>query len=241
MKISVIIPTHNEEEHIATALSAIFEQDHPDFEVIIIDNANTDKTLEIAKKFPVRIVSETRRGTMWACERGRQDARGDIVVRMDADCIPPKDWLSRGAAHFIDPKISGVSGPYDYHDADLLFRKSSIYFQYVVYKGVNFLLQRIPGRGGVMIGGNSFFRAKSLAAAGGFNTDIYFYGDDTDSAKRVSKHGKVVFNNGLVMKTSARRFHKEGILKLQFKYIIPFFKVIFYGSKRLSKEYKGYK
>ncbi|MCX6718840.1 MAG: glycosyltransferase family 2 protein [Candidatus Taylorbacteria bacterium] len=215
----------------------MFQQDHPDFEVIIIDNANTDKTLEIAKRFPVRIVSETRRGTMWACERGRQEARGEIIVRMDADCIPGKDWLSQGASFFENEKVVGVSGPYDYHDAKSFFRITSLHFQKTIYKLVNFLLQLVPGRGGVMLGGNSFFRAKSLAAAGGFNTDIYFYGDDTDSAKRVSKHGKVVFNNSLVMKTSARRFHKEGILKLQIKYIIPFLKVIFYGSKRLPKEF----
>jgi glycosyltransferase involved in cell wall biosynthesis len=228
MKISVIIPTHNEEEHIAEALKAILKQDYPSFEVIVVDNASTDRTAEIVRQFPVNLVSEWRQGTLRACESGRAEATGDIIARMDADCLPDYDWLSRGAKHFEKKEIVAASGPYDYYDASLFFNKTSLLAQRYVYKFFSYLLQ-LPfiKRGAVMIGGNSLMRADVLAKAGGFNTSITFYGDDTDTARRVAKHGKVIFDPNLIIKTSARRFKKEGVLALQAKYIYHFLKALY--------------
>ena len=226
MKISVIIPAHNEEKYIERTLEAILAQDYPDFEVIVIDNASTDKTSEIVKSFPkVKLVSESRKGTMWACERGRQEATGEIIVRMDADCVPEKKWLSKGAILFKDDQVAGVSGPYDYYDADKLFRFSSIHFQRFIYRLTNFLVQFF-NKGAVMIGGNSFMRASALARAGGFNTLITFWGDDSDTAKRLVRQGKVIFDPNLVILASARRMKKDGSFNLTVRYMYHFFKVI---------------
>jgi glycosyltransferase involved in cell wall biosynthesis len=231
MKISVIIPAYNEEKYLSKTLEAILAQDYLDFEVIVVDNASTDKTAEIARLFPkVKVVSESRKGTMWACERGRKEATGEIIVRMDADCLPEKDWLAKGSAFFKDDKVVGVSGPYDYYDAEKLFRYFSVHFQKILYSLANILVRAMKN-GGVMIGGNSFMRANTLANAGGFNTSFIFYGDDTDTAIRLSRHGRIVFNSTLVMKTSSRRFKKEGATSLTARYIFHFFKVIFSSSK----------
>ena len=98
--ISIIIPAYNEEAFLAATLQAIFSQDYEHFEVLVVDNGSSDRTAEIARTFPVRLLHEKRQGTMWACECGRKQATGDIIVRMDADCLPPSDWLRRGVAHF---------------------------------------------------------------------------------------------------------------------------------------------
>src|ERR1035437_5008129 len=130
MKISVIIPAYNEEKYLNKTLEAILAQDYPDFEVIVVDNASTEKTAEIAKSFTnIKVVYESRGGTMLACESGLQEAKGEIIVRMDADCVPHTDWLSKGDTHFLDKKVVAVSGPYDYFDAGDFSRYSSIYFQ----------------------------------------------------------------------------------------------------------------
>jgi len=232
MKISVIIPAHNEERYLGDTLRAILAQDHPDYEVIVVDNASVDRTAEIARSFipMVRVLFEGRKGTMWACERGRQEASGEIIVRMDADCLPEKDWLSRGSAHFSDPGVSAVSGPYDYHDAGPSFRFISMAFQRSLYGLFNGLAQAFD-RGGVIIGGNSFMKAAALEKSGGFNTELTFYGDDTDTAIRVSRHGRIIFSPTVVMKTSARRFKDEGVIRLQSRYIYHFFRVL---AKRKS-------
>ena len=68
-------------------------------------------------------------------------------------------------------------------------------------------------------------RAETVKSFGGFNTDIAFYGDDTDTAKRLSKKGKVVFDNDLMIEGSFRRLKKEGKIKIPLTYIFYFFKV----------------
>ncbi|MDR3558083.1 MAG: glycosyltransferase family A protein [Candidatus Pacebacteria bacterium] len=228
MKISVIIPAHNEEKYLSDTLEAILAQDYPDYEVIVIDNASTDKTSEIAESFKrVKVLHESRKGTMWACECGRKEATGEIIVRMDADCLPEKDWLSKGAAFFKDESIVVVSGPYDYHDASPFFRKMSMMVQKYIYLPLNVMMQKMKIQIGITLGGNTFIRSSDLQSIGGFNTDITFYGDDTDLPKRMSHKGKVVFHKSITNKTSARRFKNDGILRVQARYLFHFFKVIF--------------
>jgi len=228
MKLSVVIPAHNEEKDIAHTIQAVLAQDYSDFEIIVVDNASTDRTTEIALQFPIKVVRESRKGLLWARECGRKNATGEIVVNIDADCLPEKNWLSRGVAGFKNSGIVAVTGPYDYYDGDAVFRTISLLSQKHIYHAVSLFLQ-LPfvRRGAVLIGGNNFIRASALENAGGYNTALVFYGEDTDTAKRVSRYGKVFFDKKLIMKTSARRFKSEGTFKITVKYLFHFFKVIF--------------
>lgn len=229
MKISVIIPAHNEAKIIAKTLRAIGQQDYSDYEIILVDNNSTDETAAVAASFPgIEVLSEKRKGTMWACECGRQAAKGEIIARLDADCLPEPDWLSRGAAYFANPKVAAVSGPYDYYDAAWLPRFSSLFIQKTVYVLVNNLL-RLIGRGGITLGGNTFIRASILSQMGGFNTAITFYGDDTDTAKRAARYGRVIFSPRLTMATLAPGAERHGDdqgLKKVLIYLVHFFRVI---------------
>jgi glycosyltransferase involved in cell wall biosynthesis len=225
MKVSIIIPAYNEEKRVGKALTALLAQNYTDFEIIVVDNASSDRTAEIAKKFPVKVVSESRKGTMWACERGRKDASGDIIVRMDADCEPEPDWLRKGVSFFQDNSVAAVSGPYEFSDGSIFFKTTSLISQKTFYVLTNTITQ-LFNLGGVMLGGNSFMRSDALKKAGGFNTAITFYGDDADTAKRLSHHGRIIFSPRVVMKTSARRFENEGTLRTSGRYLFYFFKTI---------------
>lgn len=227
MKISVVIPAHNEEKSIASTLKAVLAQDYKNFEVIVVDNASIDRTSEVAKQFPVKVVHESRKGLLWARECGRVNATGEIIVNIDADCLPDKDWLSRGVSNFKDGVVA-VTGPYDYYDGDRIFRFVSLFVQKHIYHLMNHTIQ-FTKHGAVLIGGNNFIRADVIKKAGGYNTKLVFYGEDTDTAKRVFKYGKVVFDKKLQMKTSARRFKQEGTLKITFKYLFHFFKIVLGG------------
>jgi glycosyltransferase involved in cell wall biosynthesis len=225
MKASIVIPAYNEEGNIARTLEAVLNQDYHNFEVIVIDNASSDKTGDIARSFPVKVSYEPKKGTMSACERGRNEATGDIIVRMDADCLPETQWLKSGIKFFKNSGIVAVSGPYDYYDGSFMFRYPSLLAQKYIYRWVNETL-RVTNYGGVMVGGNSFFRADALQSIGGFNTNITFYGDEIDTAKKLSLLGKILYDSNLIMKTSARRFKKEGTLTLLAKYWYYFLKGI---------------
>lgn len=85
-KISIIIPTWNEEKNIANVLSSLIEKHE---NIIIVDDGSSDKTVEIAKQFPVTILSHIiNRGQGASLQTGNEYAisRGaDIIVHFDGD------------------------------------------------------------------------------------------------------------------------------------------------------------
>ncbi|KPD32557.1 glycosyl transferase [Thermus scotoductus] len=99
MRISVVIPAHNEEAFLPKALQAVLAQTLPPFEVIVVDNASTDRTREVAERFGVRVVYCPRKGVAYARQAGLLAARGEWVAMTDADSIPLPTWLQTLARH----------------------------------------------------------------------------------------------------------------------------------------------
>ncbi len=224
MKASIIIPAYNEEERIADVITSALMQNYPSFEIIVVNNHSTDRTKEIAVTFPVTVIDEQRKGLLYAREAGRKQSSGEIIANLDADCLPEKDWLFSGAAHFADEKVIAVSGPYLYHDLGLFAQKFFLLtFQYIS-RPMNTIMQ-LPfiKRGGVLVGGNTFIRASVLEKTNGYEQSDDFYGEDTNTAKRISPHGRINFDADLIMKTSGRRFNSEGFMALSRRYFIAFF------------------
>lgn len=113
LRVSVVIPIYNEEKHIFDCLTALGNLTVKPYEIMLVDNGCTDKTIAIAKQFPVRVIKEPMKGITYARTRGFNSAKGDIIARIDADTMVRPDWLSRIQQHFMrDPQLVGVGGTY---------------------------------------------------------------------------------------------------------------------------------
>lgn len=94
LRLSIVIPAYNEERHLPACLDAIARQTSPVLEAIVVDNNSSDKTAEIARRYPfVRVVRETQQGRVFARNAGFDAVRGDIIGRIDADIILPDNWV----------------------------------------------------------------------------------------------------------------------------------------------------
>jgi glycosyltransferase involved in cell wall biosynthesis len=238
MKVSIVIPAHNEEAYLAQTIRSALAQDYSDFEVIVVNNASTDRTEEIAKEFPnITLINESRMGLPRAREAGRLAASGGIIANMDADCLPDSDWLAKGSVYFSDASVAAVSGPYDYYDTGPVVRYVFLYTQMSIFWLTSKVIQ-LPGirAGALMTGGNNLIRSEALNKVGGYNTALTFYGEDTDIAQRIQKIGKVKFLPALKMRTSGRRLRKEGILKIPTRYTMNFFWIVFF-KKPFTKNF----
>ncbi len=90
MKISVVIPTMNEEESIGEVLDEVKKALRGrDYEIIIVDTKSTDRTREIALSKGAKVIDEPRRGYGRAYKTGFEAAEGDIIATLDADCTYP--------------------------------------------------------------------------------------------------------------------------------------------------------
>jgi glycosyltransferase involved in cell wall biosynthesis len=100
-RVSIIIPAYNEERYLGRCLDSVATQVEEPFEVIVVDNNSTDKTVEIARSYPfVKVVSESEQGRVYARNAGFAAAEGDVLGRIDADAVLPSDWTAHVADYF---------------------------------------------------------------------------------------------------------------------------------------------
>ena len=103
-EISIIVRTKNEERWIAHCLLMLYQQDYSDFEVILVDNASIDHTVQVAKRFPLAAVINIDKFLPGrALNEGIRASSGRFIVCLSAHCIPKnKDWLSCLRRNFDD-------------------------------------------------------------------------------------------------------------------------------------------
>jgi glycosyltransferase involved in cell wall biosynthesis len=113
-KASIIVRCYNEREHIGKLLHGLFQQQLDDFEVLLVDSGSTDRTLEVARQYPIEDVvyidpAEFSFGR--ALNRGCEAASGDFYVFASAHVYPTRStWLETLLEKFEDPDVARVYG-----------------------------------------------------------------------------------------------------------------------------------
>jgi glycosyltransferase involved in cell wall biosynthesis len=91
--VSVVIPAYNAERTLGSVLDSLFAQSRPLGEVIVVDDGSTDETATVARGRGVRLVNTQGRGSAGGARNaGWREARGSVVVFLDADVVPAPDW-----------------------------------------------------------------------------------------------------------------------------------------------------
>lgn len=85
--ISIIIPNYNQGQFLLEAIESALNQTYDDFEVIVVNDGSTDNSLEIVRKYPVRIIDQTNKGLASARNTGIMNSKGDYLLFLDADDI----------------------------------------------------------------------------------------------------------------------------------------------------------
>ena len=224
--ISFVVPAYNEAKNLAHTLAAIIAEIKRSgcvAEVIVVNNASTDDTGDVAASFPdVIVVDEPQKGLVQARRAGFQRATGALVANVDADTIVTQGWLNRVREEFRrHPGLVALSGPYIYYDVPKATRAAVRAF-YVMGYGFYVLNRFVLRVGSMLQGGNFVVRRSALEAIGGYNPLFSFYGEDTDLARRLNTVGAVKFTFRLPAFSSGRRLLEEGLLKIGLRYAMNF-------------------
>jgi glycosyltransferase involved in cell wall biosynthesis len=107
-KVSVIIPTMNEERSIGEVLDSI-PKGFADVEVIVVDTNSKDRTVEIAKSKGAKVIGEPRRGYGRAYKTGFENARGEIIVTLDGDSTYPAEAIPDLVKTLIDEGLDFIT------------------------------------------------------------------------------------------------------------------------------------
>ncbi|MDE2001676.1 MAG: glycosyltransferase family 2 protein [Patescibacteria group bacterium] len=245
MKLSFVIPAHNEEKFIGECLKSVLKEvgeKHPDrVEIIVVNNNSTDDTGKVAGAFKnVKVVDETKKGLSAARHAGYLAATGDLIANIDADTVLTPGWIDKVFAAFEkNEKLVGFSGPYIYYDLSPLANIGVRAFYYLGF--LTSLANRfILNKGAMLQGGNFVVRRSALDKIGGYNLEFEFYGEDTDIARRLHTVGDVVFSFKLPMYTSGRRLQEEGVVTMGLKYGANYVWTLVF-KKPLTKKVKNIK
>lgn len=195
--ISIIIPARNEEKNISNCLESIANQTYPKelYEVIVIDDHSSDSTAEIVTTFSgknIRLIkledftdnSILNSYKKKAVETGIGQAKGNLVITTDADCIALPSWLEIIASYYEKTKAVFIVAPVMFIDpaAGLSFQKKF----FAIFQSLDFMmLQGITGASvfkkihNMCNGANLAYEKKVFYEVGGFEgIDNIASGDD---------------------------------------------------------------
>ena len=156
LRLSAIICGYNEEKLLAAALHSLFAQTRLPDEVIVVNNASTDRTRAIAEGFPrVTVVDEPAKRLVKARARGLREAKGDILVYVDAACRAPVMLFERMERRFLsDPKVVAITGPYRFYDWDWMGVAGPACYDYTLAPLAQFSAHYILRIGALLYGAN---------------------------------------------------------------------------------------
>lgn len=194
--ISIIIPAFNEGKYIERCLNSVSIQScRFPYEIIIANNNSSDTTVEICKKYNVRIVNEKRKGYVYAAIKGIGYANAPIIAMTDADTIVPYNWLEEIYKTYSSQKDAiAVGGGFEYYDGPIIIR---CFIKFINSINPKILVSSLSGM-------NMSFKKASYIKVGGFSEHINLQAD-TYLGNKFYTEGRVIFLKKNTVRSSARR------------------------------------
>jgi len=218
--LSVVIPTLNSASTISLTLKSIFNNDFPRglFEVIVVDNGSSDGTVEVARRYPVKVFHCPKRGIGPPRNLGARMAEGDILCFTDSDCIVERDWLRKILSFFEEnPEADGVGGPvlpYPCSQNKVQRLTGELFVEDQGYpKEVTKV--KFGSTHGIIFGANSAYKKKALLSVGGYSEPG---GSNLELAWRLILKGWNLFFNPEIRVYHIFPTSLKSIIKQQFRW-----------------------
>jgi glycosyltransferase involved in cell wall biosynthesis len=208
MRISIVIPTLNEEKDLPRLLQSIENQTFKDYEIIIADAGSKDKTLEIAKQYNARVVE----GGMPAVGRnsGAKAANGDFLFFFDADVKLPEDFLKKAYLEMQKRYLDLATCKFN----PLSEKRIDKVMHEITNLGIKIYQFTDPHAFGFCI----FVSRRLFNRTRGFDESIRFM-EDADFVKRASKYRSLRVLRTTSIYASIRRFEREGRFRMLMKFM----------------------
>lgn len=208
MTISIVVPTLNEERNVCSLIEAIRRQTCPADELLIVDGGSDDATVRLASEFDDVKVLSGQPPVGAQRQLGLQNATGDIVVFLDADTVPPPDFIGRCVKEMEVRRLDIACPWYKPYPSS-----PTISAVFLCFNLLFVALQRLlaSGAGGCILAKREF-----AMRVGGFRSDLVY--EDIEFIRRASRRGRF----GIVrpsIPVSDRRFREFGVGKTLLKYL----------------------
>jgi cellulose synthase/poly-beta-1,6-N-acetylglucosamine synthase-like glycosyltransferase len=191
-KVSIIIAAYNNEKTIDECLNSIMNLNYPEgfFEIIVMDGGSKDQTVQIAGKYPIKVVS-IKLNAPAAYNYAMKITSYKILGFIDADAKVEKEWLSKLAPHLQEPDVAGVSGSIETWNTQNPWAKSIGYELKNRYSRIGEYTSRIATM-------NLLLKKAVIEEVGGWDENLPSQ-YDTDLGFRISQKGyKIAYDQSAI-------------------------------------------
>jgi uncharacterized protein (TIGR00661 family) len=215
MKLSIVIPTYNEEKYLPRLLASIKKQKFKDYEVIVADANSKDRTREIAKRYGCKVVKGGNPAE--GRNNGAKHAKGEYILFLDSDLVLTDNYLVTAIKEFEEKELGiAINQVMPFYDKKTDEHEKIDKF---LHNFANFFVRSTEDIKPHGAGCNGILTKRALhKEVRGFD-ELMDFGEDTDYLERVGaiSEFKVLRNAKLFLST--RRLEKEGRKELAMKYI----------------------
>lgn len=198
MKFSIIIPAYNEEENIVQCLESLLSINYKNKEIIVVDDASTDRTVEKVAYLEKRGIKLVRRsvngGRARALNTGLEVASGEIIITTDADAQVPKDWLKFYEEEFTSDVIA-VGGSFEPLNSRNIIAATNGMIDLVFN---NLLKKKLTTN--KLSGVNSGVRKDYLVSKGGYDEKAW-WSEDSILSFDIRGRNRIIYNPYISVKT----------------------------------------
>lgn len=189
MDFSIIIPAKNEEQNIGLCLDSInaMNFDRERFEVLLIDNGSSDRTVDIAKDKGARVFIQPDVTISQLRNFGSSQAKGKVLAFIDADCSVEKNWLQEASRYLNDTCMSCFGSPPVVPDDATWVQQT-----WFLVRQKKMQVEEVAWLESM----NMFVRRDLFLAIGGFNEELITC-EDYDLSLRLQKHGPIIADQRL--------------------------------------------
>ncbi|HID43045.1 MAG TPA: glycosyltransferase [Archaeoglobaceae archaeon] len=213
-KISVVIPTFNEENYIEKCLTSLLNQtlERDEYEIIVVDGGSEDRTIKIAEKYADTVIFQRSEGVGGARNDGVMESNSKIIATTDADIILPPDWLERIFFNFSSRDIVALFGPIIPIENRFKYR-----FLISLFNDCVHFLAKVSVFYAT-VGSNTAFRKDCFLKVGGYPEVPA--GEDYGVAFRLKKLGRIYYDPKLRVHFSMRRMEKYGVISSLYNWTV---------------------
>jgi cellulose synthase/poly-beta-1,6-N-acetylglucosamine synthase-like glycosyltransferase len=207
-RVAIIVPVYNEEAVIGAAIQSLLALDYPAFDVLVVDDGSTDRTLERASalagsygRASVRVLHKSNGGKASALNAGIAAACAPFVLCMDGDSRLAPATVRHAMRHFVDPRVGAVAGNVKVVNRVNAWTRLQA-LEYI--EGLN-MARRAQGflhAVNIIPGPIGVFRRDLLVGLGGYHDDTF--AEDADITVRILTAGwHIVYEDRAVAFTEA--------------------------------------
>lgn len=233
VKLSIVIPTLNEEKYVAGILSDLIKQTEKNFEVLVVDGESGDKTVaevkKFAKKLTLKIVTGVGRGVSRQRNLGAKEAVSDLILFLDADVRVGKYFLENvWRDYWINPTT--VSTIWSVSENVGVMPEVEFFIK-------NYAILLMKHIFPIIFGWAILVQKEAFFAVNGFDEKLFFAEDSDLCQRMVAAGGKLRLLTKAEIVVSSRRIAYEGRVNIYRKQASFLFGYLLHGNMREAQRY----